>query len=556
MRKFTKSLLTLALLVFAVGGAKAQAEVDIKDLQAANGTTDAWVASIPATYPTSPIDVKDSQTIFGSDASSQATNANVNKYDYIYFEVVNFSTARACRIFFWDPNSNSRKDWYIRPVEGKDEVTDWGAAANVTGNGTYCVKIPTGARLQGAKTPWVQTPEEGVLYQFSKIYVIEPADPLAGLKDLLQQAIDKGKTLNSFAKTTASWNTLLSAISDGEAELTNANATEESLNAATQAIAFAIAGLKLQDGYTNLTKAMANGNVDYTLNSSTGLPYGTSTVDMNTYAELNEFDQFIVLAAAGKPRFCMNRLTADGQIGDDLEQSKMIDINPNNDKTWATEKYQTIDENKYTLDLKKIAADWNGLARLNCIKGANYANVTVTDMLLYRTITVDDAGYATFGSVSKNAKPNGVKAYAAKVNGTKVELTEVTNVPAGKGVVIEASAGSYAPTFDVDADDIETDLLVSNGTVVGDGTIYVLANKNSVPGFYKLADGQKVPAGKAYLKIEASAPEFLPFEGGVTGIETVKAAKANNEIFNLAGQRVAQPAKGLYIVNGKKVIFK
>ena len=27
-------------------------------------------------------------------------------------------------------------------------------------------------------------------------------------------------------------------------------------------------------------------------------------------------------------------------------------------------------------------------------------------------------------------------------------------------------------------------------------------------------------------------------------------------VYNLAGQRVAQPTKGLYIVNGKKVIIK
>ena len=177
--------------------------------------------------------------------------------------------------------------------------------------------------------------------------------------------------------------------------------------------------------------------------------------------------------------------------------------------------------------------------------------------LLVSTVVDVAEQYATFGSLYKNAKQNGVKAYAAKVSGSKVVLTEVANVPAGKGVVVEAAAaGSFAPTFDVDADDIDSELLVSNGTVTGDGTIFVLATKNTVTGFYKLANGQKVPAGKAYLKITTPAPEFLPFEGGVTGIETVKAVKANNEIFNLAGQRVAKTAKGLYIVNGKKVVVK
>jgi hypothetical protein len=286
---------------------------------------------------------------------------------------------------------------------------------------------------------------------------------------------------------------------------------------------------------------------------------------MNTYAELNEFDQFIVLAATGKPRFCMNRLTADGQIGDDLEQSKMIDINPNNDKTWATEKYQTIDENKYTLDLKKIAADWNGLARLNCIKGANYGKVTATDMLLYRTVTVGTEGCATFGSVSKNAKFNddGVKAYAAVYNsGTgMVDLEEVTNVPAGKGVIIEAAEGSYAPTFDVAADDITSDLKVSNGTVVGDGsTIYVLNKVGGKVGFYLLKSGNKLEAGKAYLEItDTPARGFIGIDGAdvLTGISTVNQAKVakTGKIYNLNGQIVSKPTKGLYIVDGKVVSF-
>lgn len=49
------------------------------------------------------------------------------------------------------------------------------------------------------------------------------------------------------------------------------------------------------------------------------------------------------------------------------------------------------------------------------------------------------------------------------------------------------------------------------------------------------------------------APEFIS-----TGINAVKreAITNNGEYYNLAGQRVAQPTKGLYIVNGKKVIVK
>ena len=71
-------------------------------------------------------------------------------------------------------------------------------------------------------------------------------------------------------------------------------------------------------------------------------------------------------------------------------------------------------------------------------------------------------------------------------------------------------------------------------------------------------------ANKAFLRTTTnvtspSAPGFtLDFGTGTTGItEIEKSVNAGNEaVFNLNGQRVAQPKKGLYIVNGKKVIIK
>ena len=46
-------------------------------------------------------------------------------------------------------------------------------------------------------------------------------------------------------------------------------------------------------------------------------------------------------------------------------------------------------------------------------------------------------------------------------------------------------------------------------------------------------------------------------EGGTTSINTVQGSGVMvNGYYNLAGQRVAQPTKGLYIVNGKKVVIK
>ena len=47
-------------------------------------------------------------------------------------------------------------------------------------------------------------------------------------------------------------------------------------------------------------------------------------------------------------------------------------------------------------------------------------------------------------------------------------------------------------------------------------------------------------------------------DGELTGIRTIESGVQNveNEYFDLQGRKVAQPTKGLYIVNGKKIIVK
>ena len=97
----------------------------------------------------------------------------------------------------------------------------------------------------------------------------------------------------------------------------------------------------------------------------------------------------------------------------------------------------------------------------------------------------------------------------------------------------------------------------SDAETVADGTQYILAEDGGVVGFYKAAG--TIPARKAYLVSPVGA-NFLSFcfDDETTGIEKVEnaAVNANGTMFNLAGQRVAQPTKGLYIVNGKKVVVK
>ena len=84
-------------------------------------------------------------------------------------------------------------------------------------------------------------------------------------------------------------------------------------------------------------------------------------------------------------------------------------------------------------------------------------------------------------------------------------------------------------------------------------------------GFYKVKnDVANIPGNKAFLVLtstEAQAKSFvLEFEDGeTTGIETIEGTKQNTEdgvYYDLQGRRVENPTRGVYIVNGKKVVIK
>jgi len=166
--------------------------------------------------------------------------------------------------------------------------------------------------------------------------------------------------------------------------------------------------------------------------------------------------------------------------------------------------------------------------------------------------------WATWVAPYNLTVPSGVTAYIATNRATdKVVLTSVDKIKGGTAVILNGSNEEY--TFNVTTESVDypkTNLLkISDGSVT-DG-VFVLAKKNGTVGFYKWAGGT-LGEGRVYLDAPAGAREFIGFDFEdemTTGINEMKIAN-NNEFFNLGGQRVAQPKKGLYIVNGKRVIIK
>lgn len=211
-----------------------------------------------------------------------------------------------------------------------------------------------------------------------------------------------------------------------------------------------------------------------------------------------------------------------------------------------------------------------------------------TTLALGETITVLKAAtdgeynYATMYYGDKNlSAPEGIKAYTATVANREITLHEISGaIPAGTAVVLRTDS-KLSETTDfrfaevAEAEDIEADNMLKGSdeatTVSDEGFNYYMlslnanSEENSV-GFYFDKDsngGTQIRNGahKAYLAVpvsESEAARCYVFGDYATGIEglIVNEKSDTNEVYDLQGRRVVHPAKGIYIVNGKKIVVK
>lgn len=184
----------------------------------------------------------------------------------------------------------------------------------------------------------------------------------------------------------------------------------------------------------------------------------------------------------------------------------------------------------------------------------------------------DGAFWATFYSDLCNYQaPEGTQVFAvfAEDNNPELTITEIEDgiINAGQGVVLKKNTEDdiiLIPTSsdsNVDYSSVNT-LWGTNDDELENyapGKIYVLGYGEGGVGFYKLAEDGSIGPHKAYLEVYGiNARGFYSLEGDMSGIETVNVVDdaAPGTVYDLQGRRVAQPQKGLYIVNGKLVVIK
>ena len=177
-------------------------------------------------------------------------------------------------------------------------------------------------------------------------------------------------------------------------------------------------------------------------------------------------------------------------------------------------------------------------------------------------MNITSAMWATYVPTEDVLFPSEVKAYVVtNVSEGNATATQVESVTAGTPVIVNGDAGTHtlikyanasAPTANM--------LLVSDGNVTGDGTIYVLAVQDGQAGFAPLSNGKKLSEGKAYLKVENASGAKINFvtDGEATDIRNIENAVdfSDGNWYNLQGVKVTSPQRGIYIHNGKKVVIK
>ena len=231
--------------------------------------------------------------------------------------------------------------------------------------------------------------------------------------------------------------------------------------------------------------------------------------------------------------------------------------------TWVN---ATADVSGTTVTITPINGGSNIAATIAAVCGFTEVKVYYSTA---ENITIGTSKYASFCS-SRNLDftSSDVKAYTARVEENEVKLTKINKVPRDEGVVLYCETpGIYNIPVIASASEVSGNEMVgvTERTYVPwtslDGEHNYILQQGQ---FNKATDGY-LKANRAYLhttfdvtSVGAQALSIVFDDEETTTISEVKSKKAevSGDYFDLQGRKVAQPTKGLYIVNGRKVLVK
>lgn len=238
---------------------------------------------------------------------------------------------------------------------------------------------------------------------------------------------------------------------------------------------------------------------------------------------------------------------------------------------------QTTDPNYFVL--KAMGAfDHASAPYFKTSKGTNYSSAFVLEEVSYANVVTpknfdETRKIATFSAPFPTVVPENTTAYSVAAQ-TDADVTSVSTytvaeagdaIPANTGVILLSTNNSLTMLPRA----TETVVTVKDGALKNSAgaaknitteNSYVLSNKSGWA-FYKVGSGAtNLPMNKAYLVLpEGGSGTAIRLNfGETTAVENIVAdnVAATGKIYDLTGREVKAATKGIYIINGKKVIVK
>ena len=188
------------------------------------------------------------------------------------------------------------------------------------------------------------------------------------------------------------------------------------------------------------------------------------------------------------------------------------------------------------------------------------------------TYTVPLSGIGTFSAKGQVLLPEGLTAYYCNTYNKENAAISVFGidgniVPAATGVLLEGEPGA---TFTLTGACGEAPTITDNELVAVTESTHINATDGAYTNFMmsggkfiRIADESedvKMPAHRAYLPLLTDAvgnAKSVTLLWETTGIESLSTSpKGEGNIYNLNGQKLSAPQKGINIINGRKVIVK
>ena len=191
------------------------------------------------------------------------------------------------------------------------------------------------------------------------------------------------------------------------------------------------------DGWDANAQKTGQADCLYVLGESTGQPFGDPSVI--NYADLSVYSKLIVTVTEGTPRFLFNRTVSEGQYNEDESQSCLLEYPKNG---WS-DRYFTKEGDNYIVDLKQMVKD-KGFAHLHAIKGANWGNVTVTDLQLVKQGKAQQIGWTEL-LTNGDLEGDDVSCFYSKENASAPFpsiITDGVGVDGSRGIQVHSAAGA------------------------------------------------------------------------------------------------------------------